>query len=296
METRTPAEGRRAVTETRGTTERNSVGGDPASPFDWRDVTLSVCSYIGRSGSRRAKLVTSAVETWSPLLDLPFAERIFVDDGSPDALGLATLYRTGLHRSFDRLLFNGREHPPHSNFGIVECLTAAQTPLIVHLDDDVTIHGTSAHLAGYVGECLAVMAADRGILGMALLSYDGTPAVWGPDEAYVRDARKAPSFRLAHPKRFFGTAASVIRRELLDRYPLERLYADGDQKLNWERLVSDDPAEFLVDCTSSPFSVDPAAWKHRATYRRSARSELRSRARRLKRRLVGRGAETTWQP
>jgi hypothetical protein len=266
-----------------------------APPFDWCDVSLSACSYVGRPRSRRARLVASAVATWAPLLALPFAERVFVDDGSPHALGLATLCRAGVHRSFDRLLFNAREHPPHSNFGIVECLTAARTPLIVHLDDDVAVRGPAERVAAYVGECLAVMAADPDILGMALLSYAGTPAVWGPDRPYARDARPAPSFELAHPKLFFGTAASVIRRELLERYPLERLYADGEQRLNWERLVSSDPAEFLVDCSSSPFSVDPAAWKHRATYRWSARAELRDRARRLKRRLAGTAAPG-WQP
>lgn len=268
-----------------------------ASPgFDWRDVSLATCSYIGRSGSRRAKLVAHALETWSPLLALPFAERIFVDDGSPHALGLATLYRTGLHRSFDTIVYNGREHPPHSNFGIVECLAAARTALIVHLDDDVVVGGGAERVAGYLGECLAVMAADPSILGMALLSYEGTPAVWGPDRPYERDVRTAPSFELAHPKMFFGTAASVIRRELVDRYPLERIYADGEQKLNWERLVSGDPGEFLVDCATSPFSVDPAAWKHRATYRWSARVELRRRARQVKRRLGGAATATSWQP
>jgi hypothetical protein len=264
--------------------------------LDWRDVSLSACSYIARPRSRRAKLVANALGTWAPLLDLPFSERIFVDDGSPNALGLATLYRTGLHRSFDTLVFNARTHPPHSNFGIVECLTAAQTSLIVHLDDDVVVRGAPAHVARYLDECLTVMAADPSILGMALLSSEDIPAVWGPNEAYARDARQAPSFELAHPKLFFGTAASVIRRELLERYPLEQLYADGDQKLNWERLVSGDPAEFLVDCSSSPFTVEPAAWKHRATYRWSAGSELRSRARQVRRRLAGAHGEADWQP
>jgi hypothetical protein len=240
--------------------------------------------------------VADALGTWSPLLDLPFAERIFVDDGSPDALGLATLCRTGLHRSFDTLLFNAREHPPHSNFGIVECLTAARTPLVVHLDDDVTVRGSTDRIVEYVEECLTVIAADPRILGVALLSYDGTPAVWRPDKPYTRDARSAPSFALAHPKMFFGTAACVIRRELVDRYPLEQIYAGGEQTLNWERLVSADPEEFLVDCATSPFSVVEAAWKHRATYRWSAKAALRGHARTVKRRLGGTSSGTSWQP
>jgi hypothetical protein len=294
--TRKRPEGPRALTRIQTRSEPENASGGNTPTFDWRDVSLSTCSYIGRSTSRRASLVTRALETWPSLLALPFAERIFVDDGSPHALGLATLCRTGLHRSFDRLAFNSREHRPHSNFGIVECLTAARTPLIVHLDDDITIRGDTERVAGYLGECLTVMAADPSILGMALLTYENTPAVWGPGDAYVRDARTTPSFELAHPKRFFGTAASVIRRELLERYPLERLYADRDQQLNWERLVSNDPTEFLVDCASSPFEVDPAAWKHRATYRWSAKSELRSFARLIKRRLGGGANQPDWQP
>lgn len=131
-----------------------------ARPLDWEDVSFTTCSYIERRRSRRARLVSRAEQTWAPLLALPFGERVFVDDGSPSALALAQLSSAGIHRLFDSLRYNGREHPLHPNFGIVESPSAAGGTFIVHIDDDVEVNASSLGLESYLGECLAVLTSD----------------------------------------------------------------------------------------------------------------------------------------
>jgi hypothetical protein len=251
---------------------------------------------VRNARSRRTRLVAAAERTWANILDLPFAERIFIDDGSPGALGTATLCSTGLHRAFDRIEYNARQHPPHSNFGIIESLSVPRTRFILHIDDDIRVSGSRSELQSYLGECLTILARDPAISGINILTFPESLAVWAPFAPYESDPRVDPAVKLSHPKKFFGTAACVIRAELLDRYPRERVYADGEQTLNWERLVSTEPTEFLVDCVSSPFSVDPSAYKQRATYRWSARRALKDRARTVKRTLLRRPPPEPWNP
>jgi hypothetical protein len=211
---------------------------------------------------------------------------LFIDDGSPGALALSEMCASGLHRSFDSVQYNSREHPLHSNFGIIESLSAARTTFIVHLDDDVEVHASSTDLELYLGDCLAILASDASILGISLLTQDDgiTLEEWRPSVRYSQSGSEKITVALAHPNRYFGTAACVIRRDLIDRHPRELVYAAGsDQTRNWEELVSTDPREFLVNCTASPFAVVPSAWKYRATYSWSAHEAVRYRVHRIRR-------------
>jgi len=260
----------------------------PGPPLDWGDVSFTTCSYIERRRSPRARLVSKAQRTWPALLALPFGERIFVDDGSPRALALVQLCSTDLHRSFDSLRYNGKRHPRHPNFGIVESLSAAHGRFVVHIDDDVGVDASVLDLQTYLDECLTVLLSDTSILGIALLNQDDvTLDEWRPGPPYEPKRPIDPAVTLAHPNRYFGTAACVLRRDLVERHPLDLVYAAGtDQPQNWEELVSLEPTEFLVNCGASPFAVDRSAWKYRATYRWSPGQAIDYRVRRVKRLLA----------
>jgi hypothetical protein len=52
---------------------------------------MCTCSYLKSLRNRRADIVREAIQSWDKFLELPFAEKIFLDDGSPDINGIQIL-------------------------------------------------------------------------------------------------------------------------------------------------------------------------------------------------------------
>ena len=50
----------------------------------WEKTSFSTCSYIKSLRDQRASIVCRAIQSWAKVLELPFAEKIFLDDSSPD--------------------------------------------------------------------------------------------------------------------------------------------------------------------------------------------------------------------
>lgn len=225
----------------------------------WSRLSLNCCSFLRSSLGPRAWVVRSAMKTWKALVPLPFQRRIFLDDRSKDCLGIRMLAGVGLLENFEEVRYQNVAHPPHSNFGIVQVLTMGDSEYIMHLDDDVHLSGTGDEIRDWITAALRVLAQDESLMGINLLR-DASASAWGGVEKYAADER------FAHPRQYFGTAASIIRRTLLDKVSIDQINAWGAQQPDvWERLVSDNPRRFLVARQPSPFVIQESAWLVTAT-------------------------------
>jgi len=271
--------------------DRVSPGAGPEAP-GWSKLGFSTCSYLHTLRGPRARIVRHALGTWGGLLSLPFQRRVFLDDQSPDCNAIRNLAAAGCLTAFDGVHYCSFAHPPHSNFGIVLSYELTDTPYILHLDDDVEVTGAVNASRAFVEEALHVLDTDPAILGINLLTLTDvafdTQGLWKPDAPY--DGPGGGPF--AHPKAYFGTCASLIRRELLDVVGLDAIRGWGaEQPAHWERLVSRDPGAFLVSTAPTPFSVSQASFFDKSTtdrtWRQRARFRLRqSRPARALRRLL----------
>ncbi len=223
-------------------------------------VAFSTCSYLTSTRSPRARIVKEALETWDGLLDLGFCRRFFVDDRSPSCSATNALLMTSVSSKFDDIRYTPFCHPPHSNFGIVYSFDIADAPYILHLDDDVKVRGSRQKLLQTIQQAVELMDNDSNLLGINLLTLDKpdeSQKQWKPKLDYSRD----PSNSFAHPAKFFGTCASLIRRDLLNKMTLDEVISLGDaQPAGWEESVSHDTKQFLVSQSTTPFFVDQEAW------------------------------------
>lgn len=207
-------------------------------------------------------MVKETLLTWTDLLQLPFAERIFLDDQSPDCNALRALQNAEMLGRFDRVQYHSVKHAPHSNFGIVASLALADTPYIMHLDDDVHVTAPASACRDAIERALEVLERDQKLLGFNLLTLDPRfhGADWFPAKPYAQTAG------LHHPRRYYGTAACIIRRELLEKVTFDEIVAWGDkQPNNWEKLVTSSPDEFITGDLQTPFGVPEASYLFRAT-------------------------------
>lgn len=231
----------------------------------WQKTSFSTCSYIKSLRDRRASIVRSAIQSWAKLLELPFAEKIFLDDSSPDFNGMKVLQSSNQINHFDSVRYNTISHPPHSNFGIVISLNLCKSDYIFHLDDDIQIVGSHQDCINILEHGLTILNEDKNILGINLMHVDTSAGgQWGPSKDYF------DSDVFSHPFQFFGNSASLIRRELLEVVSLEKILNWGKkQPANWEELISnsDDTSSFLVAKVGTPFTVDKDAWLFKSTFR-----------------------------
>jgi hypothetical protein len=230
-------------------------------------------------------MVLGAFSTWADLLDLPFAEKIFLDDRSPECGGLKLLASAQLLDKFTRAEYCTVKHPPHSNFGIVASMRLATTPYIMHLDDDVYVSGTPDDCKRAIDRAVHMMEQDPAIMGVNLLSLD--PSFHGQE--WLKGEPYGEQSGLFHPRKYFGAAASVIRRELLERVPFAQLMAWGENQPGvWEALVTNSPREFIAGTQDGLFSVKRTSYFFSATNEISTRVRFQYLARARLRRLLGR--------
>lgn len=231
----------------------------------WQKTSFSTCSYIKSLRDYRASIVRSAIQSWAKLLELPFAEKIFLDDSSPDLNGMKVLQSSNQINHFDSVRYNTISHPPHSNFGIVISLNLCKSDYIFHLDDDIQIVGSHQDCINILEHGLTILNENKNILGINLMHIDRSAGgQWGPSKDYFG------SDVFSHPLQFFGNSASLIRRELLEVVSLEKIFNwDKKQPANWEELVSnsDNTSSFLVAKVGTPFTVDNDAWLFKSTFR-----------------------------
>lgn len=224
-------------------------------------TSLCVCSYLKSLKSRRASLVHDAMRSWNNLLELPFAEKIFVDDRSPEINGIRMLELSKSLDKFDEVNYNTLIHPPHSNFGILASLEFCKSEYLLHIDDDIVVTGSTQECLSFLEKCLRVLEKDKSILGINILNM---PKEFDQDWFPGKDYSGSNDF--AHPNRYFGNAASLIRRELLEKVSLTDIINWGAEQPNtWERLVSDDVLSFLVAKIPSPFGLNIDAWVVQST-------------------------------
>jgi hypothetical protein len=240
------------------------------APFA-EEISFSTCCFLRERRGVRAAMVKAAIDSWTDLLDLPFKQRIFLDDHSPKINGLRLLLSSKLIDKFDHVQYQTINHPPHSNFGIVASLELAHSPYILHLDDDVRIVAPVEECYEVIQEAIVTMGQDPTVLGCNLLSMDpktyGTE--WRPGEPH------SSSGVLFHPNKYFGTAACVVRRSLLNRIPYPQIVLWGEsQPSNWEQLVSNNPREFLARQFPTPFCVPSGSYFFNSMSRISMRGQL----------------------
>lgn len=217
------------------------------------------------ANSRRASIVRESISTWGELIEYNFNRRYFVDDRSIDFSGINVLGQSDIGEKFDQILFFPFSHSQHSNFGIVYSIEVANSDYVLHIDDDVVISGTKLQLEDYINKCVDLLNNDKSILGINILTLDPNlkyQKPWMPDAEYVRNNKLG----FSHPKRYFGTCACIVRRELLNLVSLNDIVAYGsEQPAHWERIVSQDKFQFLVANVQTPFDVHPDAWSFTAT-------------------------------
>lgn len=249
-------------------------------------VAFATCSYLKRRPGARKAMVLRALTSWGDLLDLPFAEKIFLDDRSPDLGALRLLASTHLLEKFTRVEYCSVAHPAHCNFGYVGAVQLAASPYILHLDDDVSVTGSPQECAQWIDLAIRVMEEDPKIMGFNLLHLD--PSFHGPD--FLPDRPYREELGLYHPKKYFGNAVSIIRRELLGRLSYEELLRRGaNQRGGWENEVSVSPAEFVVANKKTPFEVENTSYFYSATSEISTPGRLAHELRVKLRQLRGRG-------
>ncbi|MEH2413348.1 hypothetical protein [Nostoc sp.] len=230
----------------------------------WQKTSFSTCSYIKSLRDYRPFIVRRAIQSWAKVLELPFAEKIFLDDSSPDLNGIKLLQSSNQINRFDCVRYNTMSHPPHSNFGILISLNLCKSDYILHLDDDIELVGTHQDCIKILEHGLTILNEDKNIMGINLMHVDtSTGGQWGPSKDYFG------SNIFSHPIQYFGNSASLIRRELLEVVSLNKIFNWGKkQPTNWEELVSnsDDTSSFLVAKVGTPFTVDKDAWLFKSTF------------------------------
>ncbi|MEH1900904.1 MAG: hypothetical protein V7L04_05695 [Nostoc sp.] len=231
----------------------------------WQKTSFSTCSYIKSLRDYRPLIVRRAIQSWAKVLELPFAEKIFLDDSSPDLNGIKLLQSSNQINRFDCVRYNTMSHPPHSNFGILISLNLCKSDYILHLDDDIQIVGTHQDCINILEHGLSILNEDKNIMGINLMHIDASAGgQWGPSKDYFG------SDVFSHPIQYFGNSASLIRRELLQVVSLNEIFNWGKkQPANWEELVStsDNTSSFLVAKVGTPFTVDNDAWLFKSTFR-----------------------------
>lgn len=231
----------------------------------WQKTSFSTCSYIKSLSDYRAVIVRRALQSWTKVLELPFAEKIFLDDSSPNLNGIKLLQSSNQINRFNCVQYNTMSHPPHSNFGILISLNLCKSDYILHLDDDIQIVGADQDCINILEHGLTILDQDKNILGINLMHVDTSAGgQWGPSKDY------AGSDIFSHPNQYFGNSASLIRRELLEVISLKKIFDWGKkQPKNWEELVSnsDDTSSFLVAKIGTPFTVDKDSWLFKSTFR-----------------------------
>lgn len=230
-------------------------------------TSFCTCSYLSELNNRRASLVRGAIQTWDKLLELPFAEKIFLDDGSPDVNGIRLLKQSNYLNKFDDVRYNSLVHPPHSNFGILSSMTVCQGDYIFHLDDDIRVTASYEDCLKFLEQSIDILDKDEKILGINLLTMPKEfQKEWFPANDYPG------SNVFAHPNKYFGTAACLIKRTLLERVSLTDIINWGEQQPHtWEVLVSDDASSFLVSKEKTPFGLDLDAWVYHSVTNKSLR-------------------------
>ncbi|MEH2319753.1 hypothetical protein [Nostoc sp.] len=230
----------------------------------WQKTSFSTCSYIKSLRDYRPLIVRRAIQSWAKVLELPFAEKMFLDDSSPDLNGIKVLQSSNQINRFDCVRYNTMSHPPHSNFGILISLNLCKSDYILHLDDDIQLVGTHQDCIKILEHGLTILNEDKNIMGINLMHVDTSiGGQWGPSKDYFG------SDVFSHPIQYFGNSASLIRRELLEVVSLNKIFNWGKkQPTNWEELVSnsDDTSSFLVAKVGTPFTVDKDAWLFKSTF------------------------------
>lgn len=229
-------------------------------------TSFCTCCYLKSLRDYRASLIRSSIETWDKLLEIPFAEKIFLDDGSPNVNGIRLLKSTKNINKFDEVRYNTLIHPPHSNFGIVYSMNLCQSEYILHLDDDINVTGSYQECLNLLERSLEILEQDENILGINLLTMPKEfQPEWFPGEDYKDD--------FAHPKKYYGTAACLIRRKLLERVTLADIINWGEQQPHtWEVLVSDKASSFLVSKVPTTFGLNLDAWVYHSVSKNNLRS------------------------
>lgn len=221
-------------------------------------TSFCTCSYIKSLRDHRASLVRNSIDSWNEFLELPFVERIFLDDGSPDVNGIRLLKSSKSINKFDEVRYNTLIHPPHSNFGIVYSMNICRGEYILHLDDDINVTGSYQECLNLLTKCLEILEQDESILGINLLTMPKEfRQEWFPGEDYKDD--------FAHPQKYYGTAACLIRKTLLEKVSLADIINWGAQQPNyWEVLVSDSASSFLVSKVPTTFGLNLDAWVYQS--------------------------------
>lgn len=249
----------------------------------WDRTSFCTSSYISDLRGKRSNLVSRSIQTWKPLLQLPFHESVFLDDLSPSCNAIQLLRSTDMLHAFDEVHYQTAHHPPHSNFGIVASMNLCNGSYVLHIDDDVIVDQSVASCRQYISKMLSILEYDRDLHGISFLTQSSiTHDEWTPHKPYSKDNLGL----FAHPKKYFGTAACLIRKSMIDYIPFEQILDWGkEQPANWEQLVSVDPSMFLVNTTPTPFQVDDEAWTTRATDDNSISGRCRRIISELKRKL-----------
>jgi hypothetical protein len=224
-------------------------------------TSFCTCSYLKSLQHPRAAIVRGALQSWEQFLELPFAEKIFLDDGSLNINGIKTLRLSPIFQKFDEVRYNTIIHPPHTNFGIISSMNICRSDYILHLDDDIYITGSYPDYIEVMEKSLAVLEQDENILGINLLTMPSQfDKDWFPDKGYWRNDD------FAHPHKYFGTAACLIKKKLLEKVSLADIINWGSQQpAVWEILISDDVSSFLVSKVPTPFVVDVDTWAYSST-------------------------------
>ncbi|MFN6563186.1 MAG: hypothetical protein RMY28_025800 [Nostoc sp. ChiSLP01] len=233
----------------------------------WQKTSFSTCSYLKSLRDSRASFVHSAMQSWDKILELPFAEKIFLDDSSPDFNGMKILQLCNQINHFDCVRYNTMKHPPHSNFGILISLNLCKFDYILHIDDDIQIVGTHQDCINIIEHGLTILNEEKNILGINLIDISVSDGGrWGPSKG----KNYSGSDVFSHPTKFFGNAASLMRREILEVVTLKDIFNWGEEQPdNWEELVSNsnDTSSFLVAKVGTPFTVNKDTWLFSSTSR-----------------------------
>jgi hypothetical protein len=226
-----------------------------------RETSLCTSSYLKSLRSRRASIVKRAMQSWEKILELPFAEKIFLDDGSPSVNGIKMLELTKNIHKFDEVRYHTLLHPPHCNFGQLACMTLCKNKYIMHIDDDIRITGTAQDCLNFLESALSLLDKDENILGINIYTMpDQFDKDWFPGKDYYGRTD------FAHPNKYFGNAICLMKKELLKKVSLADIINWGTQQPDgWEKLVSDDPAHFLVTKVPTPFGIEIDAWVVQST-------------------------------
>jgi len=224
-------------------------------------TSFCTCSYLKSLRSRRASIVRRAMQSWKIFLELPFAEKIFLDDGSPDINGIKALKLSSNLNKFNEVRYTPLIHPPHSNFGILSSMTLCRGDYILHFDDDICLTGSYQDYLRIMEKSIDVLDKDKNILGINLLTMPVEfDKEWFPGKDYSGNQD------FAHPNKYFGGAACLIRKNLLEKVSLTDIINWGAKQPDvWEILISDDVSSFLVTKVPTPFGLELDSWVYQST-------------------------------